>query len=112
LFESSAKVEAAGVARARRFWGKFNSNFNLEELGSFFLGFAILTSRKALLVNVSLSNHCGLSALVGMSSILETMIPSFASLTSSSISASFTSECASSAISDGSCPNTSVSLSS
>ena len=74
LFESSAKVEAAGlVFNARRFDGMLNSNFNFEEklLSTFFVS-TNFTSRKALLVRVCLSNHSG---LVGMSSIFETMIP-------------------------------------
>ena len=84
LFESSAKVEAVGVASARRFWGKFSSNFSLLEFGSCFFVSTIFTSLNALVVKVSLSNHFGLSALVGISSILEITIPLLASVVDSS----------------------------
>ena len=75
LFDSSAKVEAAGfVFNARRLAGMWNSNFNFEELLSIFFVSTTFTSLKALLVNVFVcrSNHSG---LVGMSVIFETMIP-------------------------------------
>ena len=73
MFDSSAKVDAAGLAfNASRFAGKLNSNFSFEELASTFFVSTTFTSRKALLVNVCLSNHSG---FVGMSSIFETMIP-------------------------------------
>jgi len=73
LFDSSAKVDAAGLAfNASRFAGKLNSNFSFEELLSTFFVSTTFTSRKALLVKVCLSNHSG---FVGMSSIFETMIP-------------------------------------
>jgi hypothetical protein len=77
LFDSSAKVDPAGLAfNVSRFAGKLNSNFSLEELVSTFFVSATFTSRKALLVKVCLSNHSG---LVGMSSIFETIIPPLSS---------------------------------
>ena len=77
LFDSSAKVGAAGLAfKASRFAGKLNSNFSFEELWSTFFGSTSFTSRKALLVKVCLSNHSG---FVGMSSIFVTMIPPLSS---------------------------------
>jgi len=83
LFDSSAKVDAAGLAfNGTRFAGKLNSNFSFEELLSTFFGSTTFTSRKALLVKVCLSNHSG---LVGMSSIFETMIPPFFLLLSSAL---------------------------
>jgi len=78
LFDSSAKVDAAGLAfNASRLAGKLNSNFSFEELLSIFFVSTTFTSRKALLVKVCLSNHSG---FVGMSSIFETMIPPLSSL--------------------------------
>jgi len=77
LFDSSAKVGAAGLAfKASRFAGKLNSNFSFEELWSTFFGSTSFTSLKALLVKVCLSNHSG---FVGMSSIFVTMIPPLSS---------------------------------
>lgn len=85
LFESSAKVEAVGVTRGSRFWGKLISNLSLEVFGSFFLVSTIFTSWKAFFFIDSFSNHFGLSVLVGISSILENMILPFVATFSQSI---------------------------
>jgi len=86
LFDNSANVDCVWDGMESFFWGKFNSNFNFKELSFLFKSFLSFTGILSLVSFLSL--NCGLSGLVGMSSILLKIIFPFSStlLVSGSIS--------------------------